>query len=321
MSPNIAESIGNARFEFFGRFLSGQQEPRPRWKRGVSLVNAALGDAVGRLYVDEHFSRASRARVERMAANVIRAYRDAVSEFDWPHSNAKLEAQSRIATLAARVGFPDVWRDYRGLAIDRDDLFGNMLRIHRFDAERRTAQGGRPAADGEWPLAPQTVNAFYNAASNELFVPAALLQPPFFDAAADDAVNYGAIGAVIGHEMGHALDGSGRRVPAGLTGEAFNDLIGLAVARRAYQRSRGGREAPVIDGLTGDQRFFLGWARIWREKVRPEFARQMAIASPYPPGVARANAPVGHMDEFYRAFGVGPADRLFIPPAARLRLF
>jgi predicted metalloendopeptidase len=256
-----------------------------------------------------------------MAANVIRAYRDAVSGFDWPHSNAKLEAQSRIATLAARVGFPDVWRDYRGLAIDRDDLFGNMLRIHRFDAARRTAQGGRPAADGEWPLAPQTVNAFYNAASNELFVPAALLQPPFFDAAADDAVNYGAIGAVIGHEMGHALDGSGRRVPAGLTGEAFNDLIGLAVARRAYQRSRGGREAPVIDGLTGDQRFFLGWARIWREKVRPEFARQMAIASPYPPGVARANAPVGHMDEFYRAFGVGPADRLFIPPAARLRLF
>jgi len=319
LSPYVSTAVGNPRYEFFGRFLAGQQAPRPRWKRAVAVVNAALGDAVGRLYVEAHFPRSARTRVERIANDVVRAYREAVSGFDWPTANAKAEAQSQIARVATRVGFPDVWRDYRGLVIDRDDLLGNILRIHKFEADRRLAQGGRPAAAGQWPLAPQTANAFYSPASHEVVLPAAILKSPYFDAAADDAMNYGAIGAVIGHEIGHALDDSRLRIPAGFTVEAFNDVTGLTVAYRAYRASLGGQPGPVIDGLSGDQRFVLGWARIWREKVRPEYARQLSLSSTYPSGARRVNGAVGHLDAFYEAFQVAEGDALFIPPAQRIR--
>jgi putative endopeptidase len=283
-------------------------------------VNVSLGDAVGRLYVEEHFTAAAKGRVQRIANQVIQAYREVISLLDWPSPAAKVDAQSAIARVVARVGFPDVWRDYHGLTILPDDLFGNTLRAQTFENNRRMAQGGSPAAAGEWPLSPQTVNAFYNPASGELILPAAILQPPYFDLDADDAVNYGAIGAVAGHEAGHALDAIARRTPAGFTQESFNDAIGLIVARRAYERSLAGRTAPVIDGLTGDQRFFLGWARIWREKVRPEYARQLSRSSPYPTGTIRANGPAAHIDAFYAAFGVGAGDRMFLPTEQRLRL-
>jgi putative endopeptidase len=318
MAPSVTDALGDARFEFFGRFLAGQQAPRPRWKRGVSTVNVFLGDTVGRLYVDAHFPRGSKGRVERIANQVIQVYREVVSSFDWPTGSAKVAAQSAVARVAARVGYPDVWRDYRGLAIAADDLFGNVMRAQKFDNDRRMAQGGRAAAGGEWPLSPQTVNAFYNPGTGEVILPAAILQPPYFDADADDAVNYGAIGAVVGHELGHALDDVGRRIPAGFTVESFNDLVGLVVARRAWERSLDGKAAPVLDGLTADQRFFLGWARIWREKVQPEFARQLAVSGPYPTGDARANRAVSHLDAFYAAFDVKPGDALFIPAANRL---
>jgi predicted metalloendopeptidase len=319
VAPYANRALNNARYEFFGRALGGQQAPRPDWKRGVSTVNATLADAVGRFYVEEHFSRDARARVSRIANQVIRSYREAVSGFDWPSSQSRVEAQGKIATLAARVGYPDVWRDYRGLEVAPDDLFGNITRALKFESVRRMAQGGRASAAGEWPVGPQTVNAFYNPGNNEVVLPAAFLQPPYFDVAAEDAVNYGAIGAVIGHEIGHALDESGRRIPLGLTLEAFNDLPGLSVALRAYHQSLDGKPSPVIDGLTGDQRFFMGWARIWREKVRPEFARQMSISSPHPAGDLRANRTASHIDTFYAAFGVAAGDAMYIPPAQRTR--
>jgi len=320
MAPSVTEALGNARFEFFGRFLGGQQEPRPRWKRGVSTVNVALGDIVGRLYVAEHFPATAKGRIQRIANQVIQAYRDLVSSLEWSSSAGRVEAQSAIARVAARVGAPDVWRDYRGLTIVADDLFGNTLRAQTFENDRRMAQGGTLAGAGEWPLPPQTVNAFYNPATGELILPAAMLQPPYFDADADDAINYGAIGAVAGHETGHALDGIARRIPAGFTVERFNDLIGLVAARRAYERSRDGRPALVIDGLTGDQRFFLGWARIWREKVRPEYADQLSRSSPYPSGALRANGPVAHLDAFYTAFNVEAKDGMYLAPDKRLRI-
>jgi len=320
MAPSVTEALGNARYEFWGRFLGGQPEPRPRWKRGVSTVNVTLGDSVGRIYVAEHFPAAAKGRVQRIANQVIGAYREVVSSLDWPSNNARVEAQSAIARVAARVGAPEVWRDYRGLTIAADDLFGNTLRAQKFENDKRMARGGSLAGVGEWPLSPQTVNAFYNPASSELILPAAILQPPYFDVDADDAVNYGALGAVAGHETGHALDAIARRIPAGFTLERYNDLIGLIVARRAYERSLDGRPAPVIDGLTGDQRFFLGWARIWREKVRPEYADLLLRGSPYPPGPLRANGPVSHLDAFYTAFNVGATDAMYLPPEKRLRL-
>ena len=172
---------------------------------------------------------------------------------------------------------------------------------------------------GQWPLAPQTANAFYSPASHEVVLPAAILRPPYFDAAADDAVNYGAIGAVIGHEIGHALDDSRLRIPAGFSVEGFNDVTGLTVAFRAYRASLSGQPGPVIDGLSGDQRFVLGWARIWRDKVRPEYARQLALSSTYPSGARRVNGAVGHLGAFYEAFQVAEGDALFIPPARRIR--
>jgi putative endopeptidase len=320
MAPSATEALGQARYEFFGHFLGGQLEPRPRWKRGVSTVNVFLGDIVGRRYADERFPSAARARVQRIANQVLQAYRDVVSSLEWPSRTAEVDAQSAVARVVARVGAPSEWRDYRGLTIAPDDLFGNTLRAQTFDNNRRMAQGGSLAAAGQWPLPPQTVNAFYNPASNELILPAAILQPPYFDLDADDAVNYGAIGAVAGHEIGHALDTIARRLPEGFTAENFNDLIGLIVARRAYERSLSGRVDPAIDGLSGDQRFFLGWARLWREQVRPEYARQLARSSPYPPGPRRANSPVAHLDAFYTAFSVGPTDKMYLAPDKRLRL-
>ena len=320
MAPSVTEALGQARFEFFGRFLAGQQEPRPRWKRGVSTVNVSLGDTVGRLYVDEHFSSATKTRVQRIANQVIQAYREVVSSLDWPSRAAEVDAQSAVARVVARVGSPAAWRDYRGLTMAADDLFGNTLRTQTFENNRRMAQGGSLAAAGEWPLPPQTVNALYNPASGDLILPAAILQPPYFDPDADDAVNYGAIGAVAGHEIGHALDAIARRIPDRFTPESFNDLIGLIVARRAYERSLAGRAAPAIDGLTGDQRFFLGWARIWREKVRPEYARHLARSTPYPPGPIRTNNAAAQIDAFYTAFGVTATDRMYMPPEKRFRV-
>jgi putative endopeptidase len=368
LSPYVNKDISDARFDFFGTFLTGQRVVIPRWKRGVSLVNTILGDAVGRLYVERHFPRSSRERVERIVDQVVRAFKQSVLQQSWMTSSARSEAHEKLVALSIRVGFPDVWKNYRGLEIRKDDLIGNLARAAAFDNARRMNRLARPGERGEWIATPQLVNAYYTPAQNEIVLPAAILQPPYFDAAADDAVNYGAIGAVIGHEIGHGLDHAGRWYTATgalrdwwqaqdiaaytarvqpvfdqltlaterrsnpqadgyrlnaiqVLAESVGDVAGLAVAHRAYRMSLGGRPAPVLDGLTGDQRFFIAWARIWRAKDRPEYRRQLALTNRYAPPDLRANATVGHLDAYYEAFSVTARDVLFVAPARRARLY
>ena len=363
MSTYANQALNDARFDFFGRYLTGQATPIVRWKRSVGLVNRMLGDVVGRQYATRHFPRASRTRVERIVEQIVKAYRLAIAEAVWMSGGAKGEAQAKLSLLKTRVGYPDVWRDYRGLEILPDDLFGNLTRAQAFDNARRMARMARPEERGEWLInGPQSVNAYYVPAQNEIMLPAAILQPPYFDAAADEAANYGAIGAVIGHEITHGLDGTGRyydgtggsrdwwksdderafiaraqillediqryplidgqRLNGNLAvAESLGDLAGLSVAHRAYQLSLGGKPAPVLDGLSGDQRFFMGWARIWRTKERPEYRRQLLLFSRYAPADYRANGTAGHIDGFYRAFDINSGDRLFIAPAKRARIY
>lgn len=368
LAPYVSRDLSDARFDFFGTFLTGQQMVIPRWKRGVSLVNTILGDAVGRVYVQRHFPRSSRQRVERIVDQVVRAFRQSVLESTWMTSSARVEAYEKLMALSTRVGFPDDWKDYRGLEVKADDLVGNLARAAAFDNTRRMNRLARPNERGEWLTTPQIVNAYYVPAQNQIVLPAAILQPPYFDPAADDAVNYGAIGAVIGHEIEHGLDASGRLYTATgalrdwwqaqdiaayaervqpvldqlnlaatrrrhlqadgyrLNGmqvlvESVGDVAGLAVAHRAYRMSLGRRPAPVIDGLTGDQRFFLAWARIWRAKDRLEYRRQLSLTNRYAPPDFRANTTAGNLEAFYEAFGVSAGDALFVPAARRARLY
>jgi predicted metalloendopeptidase len=358
-APFLNNALADARFEFFGRVLSGQEAPIVRWKWAVGLVNGYLGDAIGRLYVEQHFPPEAKARVETIAAAVIAAFREAVGKSSWMSDGARREALRKLGSLRARVGYPSVWRDYRGLVIQPDDLVGNVRRAQQFENEYRLVRIGR-VDRGEWVMSPQSVNAYYAPALNEIVLPAGLLQPPLFAPDADDAVNFGAIGAVIGHEVSHALDERGRSYDAdgavrdwwtaqdeqefrrrgallveqfsafspapGLfvdgrrtLGENIGDLVGLSTAWRAYARSpaRPDRRS-LVQGFTAEQRFFLGWAQVWRSKTRPEYLRQWLGTSPYPPFQYRVNGPVSHMAEFYEAFGVKPGDRMFLEAGKRV---
>ena len=358
----LSKPFSDAHFEFFGRVLLGQEAPRARWRRSVSLVNTYLGEAVGRLYVEQHFPPAARDRMRTLVDNLLDAYKKAIQEIDWMTPAARREALQKLAALSTKIGAPERWRDYRRLIIRADDLVGNIQRAQRFENDYRISWLTQPAKRTEWLVTPQTVNAYYQVAANEVVFPAAILQPPFFEADADDAVNYGAIGAVIGHEIGHAFDDRGRhfdstgairdwwtaqddrefgrrvqglvdqydrysplpgvRVNGTLTlGENIGDLAGLQVAYRAYTMSRGGKPAPVIDGLTGDQRFFMGWSQVWRSKEREGYLRQMTLTNPHPPSEYRANGPLSHIDAFYAAFDVKVGDRMYLEPEKRVRIW
>ena len=360
-APYLNRAFDMARFDFFGAILTGQELPRVRWKRGVGMVNAFLGDAIGKLYVEKHFSGAARSRVQRILSNVIDAYRDAIRESEWMSAPARRAAIDKLSAMSTGVGYPAQYRNYGALVVKPDDLLGNWMRATKFEAQYRLGNvAGR--AGGEWVLPPQTVNAYYSPAANEMVIPAGILQPPLFDVQADDAVNYGAAGALIGHEIGHAFDDRGRhfdasgaardwwtpadaeafaRISARLAeqmnayeavpgvrvngalsvSESLGDLGGLAIAFRAYKRSLQGKSAPVIDGLTGEQRFFMGWAQIWRSKEREEYLRSTSQTSSYLPAFLRANAAAGNVDGFYAAFQVKPSNRLFRPPAERVRIW
>lgn len=360
-APYLTPALSDARFEFFGRVLSGQELPRTHWKRGVGLVNGFLGDATGRLYVEQHFPASSKVRVEKLVATLVAAFKQALTEAGWMSERAKRSALAKLSTLSTRVGYPDRWRDYHGLVIKPDDLFGNVQRARQFDGDYHLRRLS-PTAHGEWLMTPQTVNAYYNPVLNEIVVPAAMLQPPLFNADADDAANYGAIGAIVGHEIGHGFDDRGRRLDgkggamnwwtagdeqsfatiAQALVEQFNeytpiegarvnglvtlrenvgDLSGLAIAWRAYTMSLAGRRPPVIDGFTGEQRFFLSWAQAWKGHIRDEYLRQTLLSMPHAPPQFRANGPASNMASFHEAFATKPGDGMYREPGKRVTIW
>jgi predicted metalloendopeptidase len=362
LAPYLSREFADARFEFFNKALSGQQEQRQRWKRGVQLINGSMGEALGQLYVAKHFPAASKARMEKMIANLIEAYRQSITELDWMTPDTKKEALAKLAKFSPKIGYPPKWRDYSALRINGDDLVGNVERANRLEHEYQVSKLGRPVNRDEWLMSPQTVNAYYNPVKNEIVFPAAILQPPFFDVTADDAVNYGSIGAVIGHEIGHGFDDQGRRfdgdgklrdwwkpedetefqkrakllieqfngysplpgmhVNGELTlGENIGDLGGLSIAYKAWKISLAGKPSPTIDGLTGDQRFFMGWAQAWRAKARQEYLQRQVLADPHAWAEFRANGPLGNIQAFYDAFSVKAGDKLFIDPAKRVKIW
>ncbi|HEX8697012.1 MAG TPA: M13 family metallopeptidase [Longimicrobium sp.] len=361
-APFLPRAFAEASFQFRGRTLSGQQEQRPRWKRGVGVVEGALGEVVGEMYVAEHFRPEQKARMERLVANLLEAFRQGIDELEWMTPATRAQAKDKLSKITVKIGYPAKWRDYSALEIVPGDLLGNMRRVAAFEYNRMLSRLGRPVDRTEWGMTPQTVNAYYNATNNEIVFPAAILQPPFFNPDADDAVNYGAIGAVIGHEISHGFDDQGRKsdgegnlrdwwtgedasafeqratalanqysqfsplegatVNGRLTlGENIGDLSGLAVAYRAYKLSLGGREAPVIGGFTGDQRFFLGWAQVWRSKFRDEALRQQLLTDPHSPGMYRTNGVLVNMQEFYDAFGVKEGDKMYRPANQRVKIW
>jgi predicted metalloendopeptidase len=358
----LPSAFVNARFDFRGKTLAGQQELQARWKRAVSGTEGALGDASGKLYVEKYFAPEAKARMDALVKNVINAYKVDIDSLEWMSPETKAAAKAKLAKFTVKIGYPDQPRDYSKLVVRRDDLLGNSLRSRQFEYDDMVARLGKPVDRTRWGMTAQTVNAYYNPSNNEIVFPAAILQPPFFNVDADDAVNYGGIGAVIGHEIGHGFDDQGRKsdgdgnlrdwwTPADagafaarttalgaqfdainpiddlhingkLTmGENIGDLSGLAQAYRAWKISLNGKEAPVIDGLTGDQRFFMGFAQIWREKRRDEALRQQLVTDPHSPGPYRAFVPLVNNDMFLLTFGVKPGDKMYRAPAERVKIW
>jgi putative endopeptidase len=358
----LGREFRDARFAFRGRVLSGQEQERPRWQLGVGVVEGTLGEAVGKLYVARHFSPESKARMEELVANLMVAYREAIDELEWMSPATKAQAQEKLASFTVKIAYPDEWRDYSALEIRPDDLMGNVRRATAFEYADMIGRLGQPVDRTEWGMTPQTVNAYYNPVNNEIVFPAAILQPPFFNLQADDAVNYGAIGAVIGHEISHGFDDQGRksdgqgnlrdwwtaedaaafeqratmladqygafepipgaRVNGRLTlGENIGDVSGVAIAYRAYKKSLEGRQAPVLAGFTGDQRFFLGYAQVWRSMAREQALRQQLLTDPHSPGMYRTNGVLANLPAFYEAFNVRPGDRMYLPPERRVKIW
>ncbi|OBI88300.1 M13 family metallopeptidase [Mycobacterium asiaticum] len=364
-SPWLTDAMVAADFDFYGRRLTGTEQIRDRWKRAVALVETLMGDAVGKLYVHKHFPPGAKARIDELVDNLREAYRISISDLDWMTPQTRERALTKLAKFTAKVGYPVKWRDYSALAIDRDDLYGNYQRGYAVNHDRELAKLGGPVDRDEWFMTPQTVNAYYNPGMNEIVFPAAILQPPFFDADADDAANYGGIGAVIGHEIGHGFDDQGAKYDgdgnlvdwwtdddrtefgartkalieqyedytpreldtthhvngAFTVGENIGDLGGLSIALLAYQLSLGGEPAPVIDGLTGVQRVFFGWAQVWRTKSRAAEAIRRLAVDPHSPPEFRCNGVIRNLDAFYEAFEVAEDDQLFLEPQRRVRIW
>lgn len=361
-APWLGSDFDAAYFDFYGRELGGAEQPEPLWKRALTSINNHLGDALGELYVEQHFPPAARDRMLTMVENLRLAFADAITESAWMTQETQQRALEKLNALSVKIGYPTQWRDYSALHLQPDDLVGNLQRIRLWRHARDVALLDQPVDPEEWFMPVQTVNAYYSPTMNEIVFPAAILQPPFFDLAADDAVNYGAIGGVIGHEIGHAFDDQGSRYDANgnlnnwwseqdrarfdalgqqlvkqfseyeaLPGEFINgeltlgenigDLGGLSMAVRAYRLTLNGKESPTLDGFTGEQRVFIGWAQAWRVKRREEFVRSLLRTGPHSQPRFRVNGVVVNIDDFHTAFDTRPDDRLYKPAADRIRIW
>ncbi|MFM5905203.1 MAG: M13 family metallopeptidase [Micrococcales bacterium] len=364
-APFLSDDFVNERFAFYGTKLTGAPMNRARWKRAVTLVEGSMGEAVGEIYVEKHFPPAAKEKMDELVQYLIDAYRQSILGLDWMTEETKQKALVKLSKFTPKIGYPVKWKDYSSIVIHRDDLIGNVRRVNAWSLEREVKKIGSPLDRDEWFMNPQTVNAYYNPGFNEIVFPAAILQHPFFHLQADDAVNFGAIGAVIGHEIGHGFDDQGskydgdgalqswwteedrkafekrtknlidqysqlspeqlgdeHKVNGELTiGENIGDLGGLGIAYRAYLMSLGENAPEVIDGFTGEQRFFLSWAQAWRTKGRDEMVLQRLATDPHSPPEFRCNQIVRNIDAFYEAFDVKPGDALWLDPADRVSIW
>ncbi|HEX3759169.1 MAG TPA: M13-type metalloendopeptidase [Kofleriaceae bacterium] len=366
-APFLPKKFVDANFEMYGKTLTGTPQIKERWKRAVDLITGGMGEAVGQIYVAKYFTPETKAHADALVKNVLGAMGQRLDGLAWMGADTKAKAKAKLATYNPKIGYPRAWRDYSALTIKPDDAVGNARHTAEFEYNRRLAKLGKPVDRDEWGMTPMTVNAYYNPELNEIVFPAAILQPPFFDPNADDAVNYGGIGAVIGHEISHGFDDQGSKfdatgklenwwtkddadkfktgtaklvaqynaycpVPAAdgkpaqcvkgeLTlGENIGDLAGLTIAYNAYKLSLGGKTPPVLDGFTGDQRFFLGWAQVWRRLYRDQEMANRLVTDPHSPSEFRASV-VRNLDAWYDAFKPQPGDALFLPPDQRVRIW
>lgn len=358
----LSADLVDLKFDFYSTTLRGVKEQAPLWKKAVDASNSVLGEILGKVYVKDNFPPEAKARMEELVDNVIKGYGVAIENLEWMSPETKLAAQEKLNKFTPKIGYPDKWKDYSELTISPDELVGNYIRYSQWAYSDMIAKLGKPVDRSEWHMTPQTVNAYYNPVNNEIVFPAAILQPPFFNLEADDAVNYGAIGAVIGHELGHGFDDQGAKYDgdgnlrnwwsesdlkqfeertgalvaqyneykpfedAGVNGELtlgenIGDLGGLTVAYKAYQLSLGDNKAPIIDGYTGDQRFFMGWSQIWRRKYRDEELRNRLMTDPHSPSHYRVIGILSNMPEFYDAFDVKEGDKMYIKPEDRVKIW
>ena len=360
----LSEEVDEEAFHFYSRILNGVPEQRQRWERGVLRVGAlnSLGEAVGQLYVERHFPESAKQQMTQLVENLRASLAQSIEDNDWMNSATKEEANKKLEFFRPKIAYPDEWKDLSSIDITRDNLFQNAQNVREYNYQDEIGRLGNPTNREEWGMTPQTVNAYYNSSFNEIVFPAGILQPPFFDPSADPAVNYGGIGAVIGHEMGHGFDDQGSKsdfagiqrnwwtdedrtnfevLTAALAmqygkfepvpgyfidgnftlGENIGDVGGLSLAYRAYRMSLNGEEAPIIDGYTGDQRFFLAWAQVWQRKYREDALIQRLTSDPHSPSEFRVNGVVRNFDEWYEAFEVTPEDDLYLPPEERIRIW
>lgn len=362
----LSSELDKAAFEFYGKTINGQEKQQDRWKRAINEVEGALGEQLGALYVAKYFPPDSKARMDTLVANLSKAMGAALDENEWMTKETIAEARKKLGTFVPMIGYPAEFKTYDGLEVIGDDPVANRLAVARWNDEDQRARLQKKVDPTEWGMFPQTVNAYYSPLTNRIVFPAAILQPPFFNATADEAVNYGGIGAVIGHEIGHGYDDQGSQFDSTGTlhnwwqdedrkgfvkftkamgefieaycpvegsngpeclragqsmGETLGDVVGLQMAYRAYRMSLNGEEPPVIDGLTGDQRFFLGYAQIWRSMEREESLRNRVMTANHPPGEFRLNNAVRHIDAWYKAFNVKPGDKLYLPPEKRVKIW
>ncbi len=361
-SSSLSKPFDDAHFAFYGRDLQGVPAQRERWKRATSLVSGQMGEALGHVYVDKYFPAESKAKMLSLVGDLKTALGARIKKLDWMSEATKAKALTKLGMFNVKIGYPNKWRDYSALVTKPDDLFGNVERGGAFEWRRQVARLNKPVDRDEWDMTPQTVNAYYDPTKNEIVFPAAILEPPFFDPKADPAINYGAIGGVIGHEMTHGFDDQGRKydgtgkltdwwtkedaerfdarakqlvaqysafqplpgahVNGGLTlGENIADLGGLLLALDAYHASLHGQPAPVIDGLTGDQRVFLGWAQVWKSKIRDDALRQRLATDPHSPAQLRVDGVVHNVDGWYGAYDVKPGEKLYLAPDQRVRIW